>query len=67
MKISFDNTADALYFTIDENGKVVTSEEVKPGVIIDLDSKNEVIGIEILNIKHRIDPSKLKQILVEVA
>ena len=67
MKISFDDKADAIYLTLDEAAKVKDSEEVRPGVVLDFNDKDEVVGIEILNIKHRVSIDKLKQILFEVA
>lgn len=48
MKISYDKIAGALYVTILENTKVVESQEVKDGVILDLDANNHLVGIEIL-------------------
>lgn len=48
MKISYDKVAGALYITILENTKVVESQEVKDGVILDLDINNQLVGIEIL-------------------
>lgn len=48
MKISYDKVAGALYVTILENTKVAESQEVKDGVILDLDINNQIVGIEIL-------------------
>ncbi len=52
MRIKVDKESDALYFRLDEN-KIVDSEEVKPGVILDYDKDENVIGIEFLNISLR--------------
>ena len=48
MKISYDKVAGALYFKILENKEIVETEEVRDGVILDLDKDNQVVGIEIL-------------------
>jgi uncharacterized protein YuzE len=40
---------------------------VKPGVILDYNDKNEVVGVEILNVGKRVSPESLKQMQFEVA
>ncbi len=52
MRIKVDNETDALYFRLDEN-TIVESEEVQPGVILDFDAKNQVVGLEILDISKK--------------
>lgn len=52
MRIKVDKEADALYFRLDEN-KITESEEVQPGVILDFDDSNQVVGFEILNVSKR--------------
>ena len=49
MRVRFDQGADALYVRIDES-PVVESEEVRPGVVLDLDERGEIVGIEILRV-----------------
>jgi uncharacterized protein YuzE len=66
MKIHFDEKSDAVYFRLDES-KIIESEEVKPGVILDFNENNQVVGIEILKVKDRIPLANLKQIQFEVA
>ncbi len=66
MRIHFDEKADALYIRFDES-QVVESEEVKPGIILDFNEKNQVVGIEILKIKERIPLTDLKKMQFEVA
>ena len=55
MKIKLDKENDALYFRFDES-RIVESEEVKPGVILDFDENDKVVGVEFLGISSR--PSK---------
>ena len=48
-KIEFDPTVDAGYIYL-ANGKVLESEEIAPGIVLDYDDKNNIIGIEILDL-----------------
>jgi uncharacterized protein YuzE len=58
MRLKIDKENDALYFRLDET-KIVESEEVETGVVLDYDAEGKVVGIEILNLSTRIDPAKL--------
>lgn len=53
MRLKIDKENDALYFRLDESA-IVESEEIQPGVILDFDKNNQVVGIEILNLSARI-------------
>lgn len=64
MKLKIDKEADALYFRLDETA-VVESEEVQPGVILDFDKENRVIGIEILGISSRVSLDQLRSLQFE--
>jgi len=66
MKVHFDEKTDALYFRLDDS-KIVDSEEVKPGIVLDYNGKNQVVGVEILNVKKRIPEASLKEMKFEVA
>jgi uncharacterized protein YuzE len=65
MKVHFDQKTDALYFRLDDS-KVIESEEVKPGIVLDFNDKNQVVGIEILDAGKRVPGSSLKQMQFEV-
>ena len=52
MRIKVDQQSDALYFRLDEN-RIVESEEVRPGVILDFDENDQVVGVEFLGISAR--------------
>lgn len=52
MKIKIDEKADALYLRIDDS-TIIESEEVTPGIIIDFNDNNQVVGVEILNLSKR--------------
>ena len=66
MRVHFDEKTDALYFRLDDS-TVVESEEVKPGIVLDFNDRNQVVGIEILDAGKRVPVSSLKQMQFEVA
>ncbi len=66
MKVRFDEQTDALYIRLDD-AAVRESEEVSPGVMLDFDGSNRVVGIEILGVRRRLPDAQLKQIQFEVA
>ncbi len=57
--IKYDRAGDVLYIKL-RDSKIVESEEIGPGVIVDYNEKGEIIGIEVLWFSRRkIDFSKL--------
>lgn len=64
MRLKTDPKNDALYFRLDESA-VVDSEEVRPGVILDYDANDNVIGIEILGLSKRVPAETLKNLQFE--
>ena len=52
MKLSVDKAADALYLRLDDSA-IVESEEVSPGVMLDYNELNEVVGVEMLHLSKR--------------
>jgi uncharacterized protein YuzE len=52
MKLKYDNQADALYLRLDDS-KILESEEVAPGIILDFNEKNQVVGVEMLSLSKR--------------
>lgn len=52
MKLKVDEQADALYLRLDDSD-IVESEEVSPGVVLDFNADNQVVGVEILNLSQR--------------
>jgi len=67
MKISYDKESDAIYFTISETTKVAESEEVRPGIVLDFDDNNRVVGVEILGASQRMSNDEIKKVLIDVA
>ena len=58
MKLKLDEETDTLYLRLDESA-IVESEEVQPGVVLDFNAENRVVGIETLNISKRVEREKL--------
>ncbi len=57
MKIRYDNETDTIYVIL-SNERIIESEETSKDVIVDYNAKDEVVAIEILNVKegdHSID------------
>jgi len=57
MTIKYDKKTDAIYMVLSED-KVTESEETSKDVIVDYNDDDEVVAIEILNVKdnnHSID------------
>jgi uncharacterized protein YuzE len=52
MKLSIDKDSDALYLRLDES-TIVESEEIAPGIVLDYNEAEQVIGIEMLNLSKR--------------
>lgn len=48
MKKKYDVKTDALYIDL-KSGKVYQSIKVKPNILVDINKKGEVLGIEILD------------------
>jgi uncharacterized protein YuzE len=66
MKVHFDEKADAVYLRLDDS-PIVDSEEVHPGIVLDFNGANQVVGIEILRVKDHVPVASLKQIQFGVA
>jgi uncharacterized protein YuzE len=52
MRLHVDKEADALYLRLDDS-KIIESDEVAPGIILDYNEQNEVVGIEMLYLSKR--------------
>jgi uncharacterized protein YuzE len=64
MKLKVDQQADALYLTLSE-APASRSEEVSPGIIIDYDEQDHVVGIEMLHLSKRAPATGLGRLLFE--
>ncbi len=66
MKIVHDKETDTLYFRLDE-ARIVESEEVKAGVILDFDENENVVGVEFLNVSTRATKEELSTMQFQTA
>ena len=66
MKLIVDKETDTLYFRLDEK-KIVESEEVRPGVILDYDENDSVVGVEFLNVSTRATKEELSNMQFQSA
>ena len=61
MTLKVDEKADALYLRLDDS-KIIESEEVSPGVLLDFNADNQVVGVEILNLSKRSPKVNLREL-----
>lgn len=64
MKISYDNQADAIYiyFNVD---RVLSTEEVKPGFVVDYAKNGKIVGLEILDASKKLPKKALNSINID--
>ena len=48
MKTEYDPATDALYVRLTDS-KIIESEQVQPGFILDFDAADKVVAVEVLN------------------
>jgi uncharacterized protein YuzE len=58
MEIRFDQEADALYIQF-QTGKVKETLKLRDGILVDIDKKGRLFGIEILDVSQRIPIKEL--------
>ena len=61
MKMHYGEKSDALCLRLVES-KIIESEEVQPGIVLDFDTNNQVVGAEILRVKERVPSADLKHL-----
>ncbi|MGI8964891.1 MAG: DUF2283 domain-containing protein [Limisphaerales bacterium] len=66
MKLKVDEKADALYLRLDDS-KIIESEEVSPGVVLDFNQENQVVGVEILNLSKRVSKINVRELQFQTA
>lgn len=55
MKSEYDPSVDALYIRL-ADARVIESEELRPGFIVDLDAEGRIVGVEILDASKHVAP-----------
>jgi uncharacterized protein YuzE len=66
MRLHVDKDADALYLRLDDS-KIIESEEVSPGVVLDFNADNQVVGVEMLNLSQRTPKLDLRELQYQTA
>lgn len=66
MKLKIDRENDTLYLRLNET-RIIESEEVQPGIILDFDAEGRVAGVEILNLSLRVAPEQVELLQFEMA
>lgn len=64
MRLKIDKESDALSLRLDE-AEIIDSQEVQPGVILDFNKDNRVVGVEILNLSSRVSKEMLNLVQLE--
>mgnify|MGYP005861658035 CR=1 FL=1 len=66
MKLHIDKEADALYLRLDDS-EIIESDEVSPGVVLDYNASNQVVGVEMLKLSKRAPLLNTKNLEFDVA
>jgi uncharacterized protein YuzE len=66
MRLHVDKEADALYLRLDDS-KIIESEEVSPGVVLDFNDRNQVVGVEFLHLSKRAPKLDLRELQFQAA
>ena len=66
MKLHMDKEADALYLRLDDSA-IIESEKISPGVVLDYNESNEVVGVEMLYLSKRSSNLNLSALKFETA
>jgi len=54
MKASYDSHTDTLSILLRANARVVESDELRPGIIVDFDEEGNLVSLEILDASTRV-------------
>ena len=66
MRLHVDKQADALHFLLDDSA-IVESVEVAPGVVLDYNGDDQVVGVEMLSLSTRSPNADLSDLQFETA
>lgn len=64
MKITYDKEADALYIELRE-GEFAKNNKINDYTIVDLDSENNLLGVEILNASERMPKKSFSEVILK--
>ncbi len=57
MTVTYDRETDTVTITL-RDAPIRESDEIKPGVIVDLDAEGRVVGVEILDASRTVDNAR---------
>ena len=66
MNINYDKVADAIYMTL-RKGKVAKTVEMEDRLIVDVDKRGNILGIELLDAGNQLQKSMRNGIPVKVS
>ena len=66
MRLKVDQEADALYLRLDDS-RIIESAEVSPGVVLDFNEHNQVVGVEILGLSQRAPSVNCRELQFQTA
>jgi uncharacterized protein YuzE len=66
MKLSYDPETDSLYIDFRDKPSV-DSDEIAPGVVVDLDEDGNPVGLDVQHASHLFDLTKLEATSLPVA
>jgi uncharacterized protein YuzE len=58
VKLAYDAEADALFVRFADD-KIIESEEVRPGLILDFDADGRIVAIEMLDVREQLTPQAI--------
>ena len=58
MKANYDEQSDAMTIVF-SNAKVVESEELRPGFVVDFDAEGRIVAIELLDAREQLAPNAI--------
>jgi uncharacterized protein YuzE len=58
MKLRYDSDADALYVRFSDQ-KILESEEVRPGLILDFDEQGRIVAMEMVDVRKQMPPDAI--------
>ena len=64
MRLKVDQNADALYLSLSD-APASRSEEVSPGIVVDYDEQDRVVGVEMLYLSKRASETETHRLLFE--
>ncbi|MCZ7385350.1 MAG: DUF2283 domain-containing protein [Candidatus Methanoperedens sp.] len=65
MNINYDKDADCLYIQF-QQGKVKKTKKIEEGILVDLDDKGRIYGIEIVGVSERMPVTALGRINIDM-